>query len=222
MKIFDLTHKLEPEVPSWDGNIGFELSAVVDYKDCTPPDLFRIQKIKCGLSMGTHMDAPAHVIPDGRTIDKLKIEELVADCLVIDVSKDSNSSYMVMPSVINEFESKHGKIKPNDFVLFYTGWSEKWSQRDKYHNGHKFPSVHKDTAKLLVERNISGLGIDTFSTDTGVDGFPVHNVILGADKYLVENVANAKDLPATGAKIYILPMKIKDATEAPIRLIAKI
>jgi kynurenine formamidase len=66
------------------------------------------------------------------------------------------------------------------------------------------------------------LGIDTFSSDTGENGFPVHRAILGADKYLVENVANAELLPATGAKVLVLPPKIKDATEAPLRLIALI
>jgi kynurenine formamidase len=84
----------------------------------------------------------------------------------------------------------------------------------------KFPSVHENVAKLLLERGVTGIGIDTLSADTGADGFPVHRAILGAGKYLVENVANAKELPPTGAKIAVLPMKIKDGTEAPIRLIA--
>ena len=80
--------------------------------------------------------------------------------------------------------------------------------------------MHVSTAKLLLKRNIAGLGIDTFSADTGADGFPVHLAVLGADKYLVENVANAKKLPPTGAKSFVLPMNIKDGTEASIRLIA--
>jgi kynurenine formamidase len=43
---------------------------------------------------------------------------------------------------------------------------------------------------------------------------------LGKEKYLVENAAHLDDLPAQGSWILVLPMKIKDATEAPIRLIA--
>jgi kynurenine formamidase len=54
----------------------------------------------------------------------------------------------------------------------------------------------------------------------GGEDFPVHRAILGAGKYLVENVANAKELPPTGARIFVMPMKIKDGTEAPIRLVA--
>jgi len=221
-KIIDLTHRLVPEAPSWDGSCAFELSIDTDYKDCTPPDLFRTQNIKATASIGTHMDAPAHVIPGGRTIDKLTMEELVTDCVVIDVSSEADAVYMIMPNVVEKFEKEYGEIKPNSFVIFYTGWDKHWSNREKYHNNHKFPSVDVSTAELLLKRNIAGLGIDTFSADTGANGFPVHRAILGADKYLVENVANAKELPPIGAKSFVLPMKIKDGTEASIRLIALI
>ncbi len=221
-KIIDLTHRLLPEIPTWDGSCGFELSIDTDYKDCTPPDLFRTQKIKCGAGIGTHMDAPAHVKEGGLTIDNLNLEELVTDCVVIDVSSEADAVYVIMPEVVEKFENENGEIKPNSFVIFYTGWDKHWSNREKYNNDHKFPSVDESTAQLLLKRNIAGLGIDTLSADTGHNGFPVHQTILGADKYLVENVANAKELPPTGAKIFVLPIKIKDATEAPIRLIATI
>lgn len=219
-KTIDLTHSLSDSIPFWSGKSGFEIDIKTDYKDCTPADTFRTQKIKLALGIGTHMDAPAHVVPNGRTIDKLTLEELVNDCIVINVSNEANESYMIMPSVIEKFEKEHGEIKSNSFVIFYTGWDKHWSDREKYHNNHKFPSVNILTAELLLQRNIAGLGTDTLSADTGANGFPVHRAILGADKYLVENIANAKELPATGAKIFVLPMKIKDGTEAPVRLIA--
>lgn len=221
-KIVDLTHRLLPEIPTWDGSCGFELSINTDYKDCTPPDLFRTQKVKCGAGIGTHMDAPAHVKEGGITIDKLNLEELITDCVVIDVSAVADAAYMIKPEVVEKFEKEHGEIKSNSFVIFYTGWDKRWGNREKYINDHKFPSVDKSTAELLLKRNITGLGIDTLSADTGANGFPVHQLILGADKYLVENIANAKELPPIGAKSFVLPMKIKDGTEAPIRLIALI
>jgi kynurenine formamidase len=221
-KVIDLTHRLFSEAPSWDVSPAFELSIDTDYKDCTPPDLFRTQSIKATASIGTHMDAPAHIIPGGRTIDKLTMEELVTDCVVIDISLEADALYMIMPSAVEKFEKEHGEIKPNSFVIFYTGWDKYWGNREKYHNNHQFPSVDVSTAELLLKRNIAGLGIDTFSADTGANGFPVHRAILGADKYLVENVANAKELPSTGAKTFVLPMKIKDGTEASVRLIALI
>lgn len=219
-KVIDLTHRLLAETATWNGACGFDLSIGVDYKDCTPPNLFRIQKIKCNAGIGTHIDAPAHVIPEGRSIDQLNMEELVTDCVVVDVSPESDENYIIMPSIIEKFEKEHGTIPEKSFVIFYTGWDKRWANNEKYNNNHKFPSVDISTAELLLKRNITGLGTDTLSCDTGANGFLVHNAILGADKYLVENIANAKELPPTGAKIFVLPMKIKYGTEAPIRLIA--
>lgn len=133
-----------------------------------------------------------------------------------------NENYIITPDVISKFEEEYGEIKPNTFIIFYTGWDRYWETPEKYINNHIFPSVHNDTAKLLIDRKISGLGVDTLSADTGANGFPVHRIILGADKYLVENIANAKEIPPVGTKILVLPLKIKDGSEAPIRLIALI
>jgi len=219
-KIIDLTHSLSSEIPSWDGGCVFDLSIDSDYKDCKPPYLFRTQKVKCGAGVGTHMDSPAHCFPNARTIDRLIVKELVTDCVVIDVSSEADENYIITPHVIENFEKKHGAIKSNSFVIFYTGWDAYWENREKYNNGHKFPSVSKATAEILLQRDIAGLGIDTLSADTGLNGFPVHHAILGADKYLVENIAHAKELPPIGAKSLVLPLKIKDGTEAPVRLVA--
>lgn len=220
MKAIDLTHTLSPEIPTWDGTCGFEIAMSLDYKDCTEPDLFRKHKLKMESGIGTHMDAPAHCIPGGKTIEALAMENLATECVVIHA--DCKAGDTIMPDAVEAFEKKHGTIPPNAFVIFHTGWDAHWNTPEKYINGHAFPSVHLSTATLLLERQIAGLGIDTLSADTGARGFPVHRAVLGAGKYLVENVANAKGLPPTGAKILVMPMKIKGGTEAPVRLVALI
>jgi kynurenine formamidase len=220
-KIIDLTHTLTPDIPIFDTTgCGFELSIESDYKDCTPPDLFRAQKINSKAGIGTHMDAPAHCVEGGKTIEKIEMEELVAPCVVIDVSFEADQNYVVMPEKVLDFEKEYGEIPPKSFVIFYTGWDKHWGDPEIYRNNYKFPSISEATAKLLLERDIVGLGIDTLSSDTGAKGFPVHRAILGAGKYLVENIANAKSLPPTGAKIFVMPIKIGEGTEAPIRLVA--
>ena len=219
-KVIDLTHFLSGDTPTWDGRCGFELSIESDYEDCIPPGVFRTQKIKCGAGIGTHLDAPAHCFPGAKTIETLRLGDLIADCVVINVSREADEHYIIMPEVVEKFEKEYGEIKPNSFVIFFTGWDKYWKEPEKYRNHHYFPSVHENTAQMLLERKITGLGTDTLSADTGANGFPVHRAILGAGKYLVENIANAKELPALGAKSLVLPMKIKNGTEAPIRLIA--
>jgi kynurenine formamidase len=218
-KIIDLTHTLSSDIPSWDGSCGFEIAIATDYSDCTTLDLFRIQKINMKAGMGTHMDAPAHCFPDSETIDAIPLEQLIVDCVVIDVSNKADEKYQITPLDIEVFEKDYGDIKSNTFVIFYTGWDSRWGNTEMYINDHKFPSIHEDTAKVLLKRGVSGVGIDTLSADTGTDGFPVHRAILGTHKYLVENVANAKSLPPTGFKVGIFPIKIGGGTEAPIRLV---
>ena len=219
-KIIDLTHALSSDIPSFDGDCCFSLHIATDYKDCTAPNLFRTQKIEAKAGAGTHMDAPAHCFPDSSTIDTLDLKNLLTDCVVIRVDHEADAYYKIAPDVIEKFEKEHGKIQPNTFVIFYTGWDTYWTIPKKYRNELQFPSVHEDTAKLLLARDVAGIGIDTLSPDAGGKDYPVHRVILGAGKYLVENVANAKELPPVGAKVFVMPMKIQDGTEAPIRAIA--
>jgi len=221
-QIIDMTQALSPNMAFWDGVGDFGLELETDYKDCTAPNLFRTQKINSGAGVGTHMDAPAHCFEGGRTIDLLTMDELIADCFVVDVTSRADENYLIMPSDIEEFEKAHGQIPQSSLVIFYTGWSKFWSEPAKYHNNHKFPGLHSSAAEILVKRGVAGVGIDTLSCDTGANGFPAHRIILGADKYLVENIANADKLPPKGAKVFVMPTKIKGATEAPVRLVALI
>lgn len=220
-KIIDLTHTISSDIPTWDGDCHFQIKIETDYKDCEGPVYFRTQNINMGAGTGTHMDSPAHASIGGKTVDSLSLDELVNECIVIKKETD-DEKFVFTRDFIENFENKHGKIKENTFVIFYSGWSKRWGDKNKYRNNLLFPSVHVDTAQLLLDRKISGIGIDTLSADSGGKEFPVHQIILGAGKYLVENIHNADLLPEIGARIFVMPVKIKDATESPLRLIAEI
>jgi kynurenine formamidase len=218
--IVDLTHALLPSIPSWDGNCGYRLKTTTDYKDCTSPNLFRLQEINTRAGMGTHIDAPAHCFEGAETIDGLVLDNLIAPCVVIKARGTVTDKFIFGPKTIEEFEEGHGRIQPGSFAIVSSGWSRYWNTPEKYRNDLQFPSIDEDAAALLMERGIVGLGIDTLSPDAGGKDFPVHRVILGSGKYIVENVANSELLPATGATVFAMPMKIFDGTEAPIRIIA--
>ncbi|MBP6985195.1 MAG: cyclase family protein [Alphaproteobacteria bacterium] len=219
-KIVDLTHSLSHDIPTWDGGCGFEHILKVDYDDCTTDVKFRVQQLSMNAGIGTHMDAPAHCIPGGATIDQLDLQNLAAPCVVIDVSQNAHERYTVSVADIHAFEKNCGAIKPGSFVIIRTGWDKFWQQPERYRNNHVFPSISLEAAQLLASLQIVGLGIDTLSPDRPEDGYPVHATILGAGKYIVENIANASELPPVGSFSLALPIKIADGTEAPIRLIA--
>lgn len=217
-KLIDLTHALTTDIPHWDIGCGFNSSITQDYSE----HHFRVQKLELFAGIGTHMDAPAHYVANSGTIDQIPLEKLIAPAIVIDISEKSFANYVVSPQDILNFENNYGKIAAQSCVLIYTGWSRYWNQPQKYRNDLIFPRLARETAEILLERDIVGLGVDTLSPDTSDDGFPVHELILGAGKYLIENIANANQLPPIRSYIFALPLKIRNGTEAPIRLIALI
>lgn len=217
--IIDLTHALDENIPSWSGECGFSNKIIIDYADCSPDAKFRVQHINMHAGMGTHMDAPAHCIPNAATVDMLQLSDLIVPCVVIDVSLFSHERYTVSVHDIKNFEKKHQKISPGSFIVIRTGWERFWHQPEQYRNNHVFPSISGEAAEYLLQQKIVGLGIDTLSPDRPDDGYLVHTTLLGAGKYIIENVANAIQLPPIGGFIVVLPIKIKGGTEAPMRLI---
>ena len=196
-KLIDLTHTLHSTIPTWGGGCGFKHDIAKDY-DPNSPWKFRTYKIAMEEGIGTHIDAPAHCI---------------------DVSNKADETYVVSPQDIDAFENIYGVIQPGTFVIVRTGWDRFWDEPEKYHNNLMFPCLAEATAQLLVQKNIAGLAIDTLSPDRPELGFAVHNILLGANKYIVENVAYSAQLPVVGCYSFAVPLKIYQGTEAPIRLI---
>ena len=224
--MIDLTHPLNPQVPTWDGSCGFQQVITCNYADCSSKPQFQVQKLEMQAGVGTHMDAPSHCFPNGVSIDQIPLSQLVLPLVVLDVSKKSHAEYRISCDDVLTFEQAHGKIPSGSLVIGYTGWSRFWDAPERYRNADSsgqmhFPCFDSEAAQLLLEREVSGIAIDTLSPDRAHDGtFPVHEIFLGAGKYIIENVANAHLLPPTGALAVVLPMKIAEASEAPVRFIA--
>jgi kynurenine formamidase/GNAT superfamily N-acetyltransferase len=214
-QVVDLTHTVSSSIPTWEGGCGFLLHTTQDYKDVG----FRIQRFEMVAGIGTHMDAPCHQVAGGGSIDDLPLSDLIAPCVVIDVSSKVHERYKVSVEDILEFEKEHGKIPGSSFVILRTGWDRFWDTPEKYRNNLVFPSVSVEAATALLQRGICGLGIDTLSPDSFDGGFDVHSTLLGAKKYIVENIANSSLLPPTGSSIVCAPIKVEGGAEAPVRLI---
>ncbi len=218
-RLIDLTHTLHADIPSWSGGCGFHHEVQLDYDACKGEDKFRVMKIRMHAGVGTHMDAPSHGVAGGKCVHSFDVNELCMPCVVIDVSQKMHERYSLLVEDIEMFEKQHGQIAAGVGVLVYTGWSQYWNDPIHYINKHIFPSILADAAQLLHDKGVMALGIDTISPDRPEDGFPVHRLFLGAGKFLIENAANLKEMPAIGAYMMALPLKVKDGTEAPLRLV---
>ncbi|USO02471.1 MAG: cyclase family protein [Alphaproteobacteria bacterium] len=219
-RVICLTHKLNSGIPSWDMSCDFHSHKIQDYDACETETKFCVQKINMPAGIGTHIDAPAHCMKEGLTVDQLSLDDLMTQCVMIDVSSQAHENFKATIQDVESFETQYGIIPKNSFVIFYTGWSKHWSVPQKYRNNLTFPSVSAEVAYFLVKRGVAGIGIDTLSPDRPKDGFKVHEIILGAGKYIIENIANADQLPPINAYSIALPIHFEGGTEAPIRLIA--
>lgn len=208
-KIIDLTYSLSSHIPSWDGSVPFTL------KD--------EDQIAMLTSAGTHIDAPASFFEDGLTIDQFSFHQLFGPALVIDVSKKADANYQILPHDVEEYEAKHGPILEHSFVVGYTGWSRHWTNPKAYRNadskGHThFPTFAVSTIELLLKRKVAAVAIDTLALESLHASFPAHRLLLGAGKLIIENIANASQLPPKGGFILALPLKIEKGHEAPARV----
>eukprot|EP00764_Aduncisulcus_paluster_P015073 gnl/Carplike_NY0171/941_a1293_1358.p1 GENE.gnl/Carplike_NY0171/941_a1293_1358~~gnl/Carplike_NY0171/941_a1293_1358.p1 ORF type:complete len:213 (-),score=16.20 gnl/Carplike_NY0171/941_a1293_1358:42-680(-) len=208
MRVVDLTHVLN--------------SSISVYPGTQPPDIKNVMTIEedgaaekyIGMysHMGTHMDAPAHMVKGGRTLDAYAPSNFIGKAIVIDVThlKDRIGFEDLLP-----FGPWLQDVK---FVFFKTGWSKHWGTPD-YLKG--FPTLTKKAANWLCEQRIRGIGLDAISVDSvGDHDFPVHRILLGCEMFIIENLTNLDKLPEKPFDMVCMPLKIEDADGAPARVVA--
>lgn len=220
VKLIDLTHVLDGSVPTWNGSCGFHHEVKMDYDQGV-----RVLAYKMHAGVGTHMDAPSHFCKEGKHIADIPIEQLIVPLNVIDMQSRAHPDFLLSAEDVLAFEKSHGKIQAGSAVVLNTGWSKRWGDIQAFRNVDAagkmhFPGFSEEAAILLVKRSVAGIGIDTLSPDGINPHFPVHQHILGAGKYILENLTNLEKLPATGAFLIALPLKIREGTESAVRAVA--
>ncbi|MCC6127633.1 MAG: cyclase family protein [Chlamydiae bacterium] len=218
----DLTQPLSSKAPTWNGSCGFCLEIKKDYDR-----IFRVQQMKMHAGVGTHMDAPSHRFETGLSIADIPLDQLFAPLCIIDVSAKADADYRISLEDLKAYEAAYGQIPQNALVLGFTGWCRFWENSDAYRNldangEMHFPAFSAMAATYLLERKIVGLGIDTLSPDCLDPDFAVHKLILGAGKYILENIGDCSSIPAKDAYAIALPLRAEKSTECPIRLAALI
>jgi kynurenine formamidase len=181
---------------------------------------------------GTHLDAPYHFGERQEPVEQIALRRLIAPAVVIDVTAQARKDrdYRVSAADVLGFEKAQGPIVAGTIVLARTGWSRHWPDRLAYLGDAtpgdasklRFPGYGEDAARLLVEeRQVALLGIDTASVDYGRStDFIVHRVAASRNVANLENLTNLDRLPARGATLIALPMKIEGGSGAPVRVVA--
>jgi len=232
-KWVDLTHDFSTNTLYWPTAQRFTLE--VEFHAHTDKGYFyAANRYSASEHGGTHIDSPIHFNEHGKTLDQLPIEQLTGTAVVVDVSAKANkdSDYQITVADLKAWEEKHGKIPRDSILLFHTGFARHWPAAKKYLGTDErgasavaklhFPGLHPDAARWLVaERTIKAVGLDTASIDYGQTTlFESHRILFEKNIPAFENVAALDTLPATGTYVVALPMKIKDGSGGPLRIVA--
>lgn len=209
MRIVDLTHAFDNGMPVFPGlpDPSFEHIAEVER------DGYAMTRYSMLNHIGTHVDAPAHQIAGGDSLDEIGLERLVTDAVRIDVS--TRDPHGAIP--LSELEPELERVRAGDIVLFYSDNARNYGG-DAYWTGWSYPDA--DAARALIERGVSAVGFDGPSADP-VDSttFDLHRVWLSAGRMILENVNNLDQLPDR-AQVVVAPMKVARANGAPTRIFA--
>ncbi len=156
--------------------------------------------------LSTHLDAPSHFVLGGRTIDEIKLEELVgeAQALRASLAPDGRIKVKSLPAI----------LAPR--ILLRTRWLEKHLYRPNYFRGH--PRLDHEGAELLLLAGVRLLLIDTPSVD--YDG-EAHRTLLGSDCLIVENTARLGEVPEGRCHVTVLPLPIVGGDGCPVRAFAE-
>ena len=232
-ELIDLSHAYDAEAIFWPTAEAFRLDKVAD--GMTPAGYYyAANNFFTSEHGGTHIDAPIHFAQGHHSVDQIPLTTLVGRAVVIDVTQAAmrDADYQVGVGDFERWEQQHGRIPADAIVLLRTGFARHWPDAQRYlgtaERGEAavaklhFPGLHPDAAKWIVaNRPIKAIGLDTASIDFGQSTlYESHRVLYERDIPAFENLASLERLPATGATIIALPMKIKGGSGAPLRAIA--
>ncbi|MGH7789252.1 MAG: cyclase family protein [Candidatus Binatia bacterium] len=229
-KVVDLSYGFGPETVYWPTGKRFALEVV--HKGESGGHWYEANNFCAPEHGGTHLDAPAHFAKGRASTDQVPVTAGIGPLVRIDVSAQAaqDRDYRLSVADLLHWEATHGGIPPGAIVVMYSGWGTRWPDAKRYlgtdqpgdvTNLH-FPGFSKEAAQLLVnQRSINAIGVDTPSIDHGPSqDFVVHQIINGANKPAFENLANLDRVPAKGATIIALPMKIEGGSGGPLRAVA--
>jgi kynurenine formamidase len=220
-RLVDLTQPLGPATVLWPGSAPFEAVIECDYDTY---DSYS-RELRLPEHSGTHIDAPAHFAHDGLTTDQIPIDALVRPAVKLDVRDrvGDNPRYELDAAAVEALEAADGRIPPGSVVLVHTGWDARHADPAAYagDDGLAFPGLARGAARLLVDRRVAGIGIDTLGVDPGhAEGFPVHRITLPAGLWHLEGLVNLERLPARGAWIVVAALPVVAGSGAPARVLA--
>jgi kynurenine formamidase len=216
MSLVDLSQQIWPGMPRVRVLPEVDLQPVRRIAEGHP---LNISELKLATHAGTHVDAPWHFVPDGRTIDQVPLDDLRGSAVVVPIDRQARE-----PIPAADLEQSPEPIRPGDIVVLATGWGAKFESPEY----EEHPYVSEEAARWLVDRRVKMLGLDLITVDLPQAmrptpfGYPVHHLLLGNNVLIIENLANLDALRGRRVTLYAFPLAIRGADGAQARVVAEV
>lgn len=211
LRLVFLSHVNDPATTSiFPGDPEFTLETVAT----VPVDGFYMQYVREGEHTGTHWGSPNHFNEGELSADQLDAQDLFLPAVKIDIRAKAaqNADYALTVADLRAWERRYGRIPNGAAVIAWTGWEDKWGT-PAYPNLDDEGRIHQPgfgiaAAQWLVDTGRLGrngsLGTDTFSPDVGIEEtFAVSTLLYHRRRISLENLANLRALPPTGAWVLV-------------------
>ena len=215
MGLVDLSRTIYSGMPKIPILPDMEIHKVTSMEDGAP---LNIGAMSIAFHCGTHIDAPFHIVPDGRTIDQIPLDVFTGSATVIPVRRSGGEQI-----TIEDIESAPTRPERGEMVFFHTGWDTKFESAD--YNIH--PYLAPDAANWLVANGTRLMGLDCITVDQPVSqrppgfGFPIHHILLENEVLIAENLANLASVSGRRVRVYAFPLKVRGADAGHARIIAE-
>jgi len=204
MIIVDLTHPISNDMTTYpsDPNV-----AIVREKEIHS-DRSLLHRFTMGTHTGTHLDVPAHIISDGKTLDDFPLSSFMGKTVKVNLNS------------IIELDKMGEKV---DGIIFESSWYKRFKEPEIYFGSDR-PEIPKHLVKKAIEMGINYFGCDLPSVDvSGSEDKPIHNALLGANIIVYESLTNLNQLPLlTPFKFYGFPLPFVGLDGSPVRAIGVI
>ena len=211
LKFIDLTLPVSEKIPTFPGSPQPIFIQWENIKD----DGYNLELLFLSSHTGTHLDAPYHFLEKGKKIHEISLKRLIINAILIKIRKRRDQA--ITKTDIQKFEKKHGKIPNESTIVIWTGW-QKMIKNDSYFVNN--PGLSVTAAKYLISKKTNLVGIDSPSIDLGKEKrFLIHHLFAKNDVLIVENLANLDKIKSWKFQLAVLPMKLENATGAPVRAV---
>ncbi len=206
MSIYDISLPISESLVVWPGDTPIRIT---HSSHLERGDTSTVTRLDMSAHTGTHVDAPAHFVSGGSTVDALDLNVLIGPALVVHALKADALSAGVLERLA---------IPPDaERVLFRTRNSDRWAHgEDTFFKD--FVSITEDGARWLVARGLRLVGVDYLSVAPFGDSVPTHRVLLRAGVIAVEGL-NLSGVAPGVYHLVCLPLNIAGGDGAPARAI---